>query len=308
MMFSCWQKTALAVVLMTAPAAAHAQSLRLDGGDKPIDVTAEQGIELLQDARRAIARGNAKATQGDVTVSGDELIADYREKADGGSEVYRLFARGNVTMKSSNETAAGDTAVYDIDKGVLVVEGNQVSLVNSDGASVTANKVLQYWSNERVAVAEGAARAEDKDKRRIYGDKLIAFFKEQPAQSGGASSAKINTDRGDISLVQGFGNVRMETARDVVRGDRGVYNLETGIATLDGGVKITRDKNQMGGGFAVVNVKGGTSRLFKSAKEAGMPGVAQSARVAALLAPTTKDEPAAEAPAASDSKNVKEKE
>jgi lipopolysaccharide export system protein LptA len=285
-----------AAVLFAAPA--YAQSLKLDGTDRPIDVTAEKGIELQQDAKRVIARGNAKAVQGEVTVFGDELIADYRTKADGNSEVYRVFASGNVTMKSNSETATGSTAVYDFDKGVLVLEGETVTLVNSEG-SVIAHRVLQYWSNERVAVAEGAAMAEDKDKRKLFADKLIAFFKEEaPAPAGTKTSTNtLTANRGDISFIQGFGSVRMETEKEVVRGDRGTYNIETGIATLDGAVKITQNKNQLGGGFAVVNVKGGTSRLYASAKEAGMQGVKENARVSALIAPTSKTDAAPATPA-----------
>lgn len=280
----------VAAFVILIGAQAHAQSLKLDGTDRPIDVTAEKGIELQQDNKRVIARGNAKAVQGEVTVMGDELIADYRTKEDGASEVYRIFASGNVTMKSASETATGTTAVYDFDKGVLVLEGETVSLVNMDG-SVIAHRALQYWSNERVAVAEGAAVAEDKEKRRLYADKLIAFFKEAPEATGGAvkkTADSLTGNRGDISFLQGFGSVRMETAKEVVRGDRGTYNLETGIATLDGAVKITQNKSQLGGGFAVVNVKGGTSRLYGSPKEAGMPGVRENTRVSALIAPATK--------------------
>lgn len=287
-----------AVFLLLATAQANAQSLKLDGTDRPIDVTAEKGIELQQDNKRVIARGNAKAVQGDVTVFGDELIADYRTKDDGASEVYRVFASGNVTMKSNSETATGSTAVYDFDKGVLVLEGDTVTLVNDEG-SVIAHRVLQYWANDRVAVAEGAAMAEDKDKRKLFADKLIAFFNEAPDNPAGTkkSATALTGDRGDISFIQGFGNVRMETAKEVVRGDRGTYNIKTGIATLDGAVKITQNKSQLGGGFAVVNVKGGTSRLYGSAKEAGMSGVRENARVSALIAPATKDTPAPATPA-----------
>ena len=289
------------LLILLAAASAGAQSLKLEGTDRPIDVTADKGIELQQDNKRVIARGNAKAVQGEVTVFGDELIADYRTNANGASEVYRVFASGNVTMKSTSETATGSTAVYDFDKGVLVLEGETVTLVNAEG-SVIAHRILQYWSNDRVAVAEGAAMAEDKDKRKLYADKLIAFFKEDPAATAGTAKSPNNAltgNRGDISFIQGFGAVRMETAKEVVRGDRGTYNIETGIATLDGNVKITQNKSQLGGGFAVVNVKGGTSRLYGSAKEAGMQGVRENARVSALIAPATKkDSPAAPAPAA----------
>jgi lipopolysaccharide export system protein LptA len=275
----------------------EAQSLKFESTDRPIEVTAENGIELLQDSRRVLARGNAKAIQGEVTVSADELIADYRTKPDGSSEVYRVFASGNVSMTSASETATGDSAVYDFDKGVLVLEGKLVKLVNAEG-SVTAHRALQYWNIEKVAVAEGAAVAEDKEKRKLYGDKLIAFFREDPPAAATAKGVALPQSRGDISLLQGFGNVRMETAKETVRGERGTYNLETGIATLDGGVKITQNNNQLNGGFAVVNVKGGTSRLYPNAKAAGMQGVRENARVAALIAPRTKQDPTPPAPAA----------
>lgn len=272
---------------------AQAQSLRFAGSERPIEVTAEQGIELQQDFKRVIARGNARAVQGDVTVTSDELIADYRTTENGETEVYRVFATGNVVMKSTTETATGDIAVYDFDKAVLVLEGATVSLVNAEG-SVTAHKTLQYWGNNGVAVAEGNAVAVDKEKRRLHGDKLIAFFRSEPAPAGAKGGANVlPSNKGDIQLIQGFGNVRMETAKETVRGERGTYNIETGIATLDGGVKITQNNNQLGGGFAVVNVKGGTSRLFPNAKAAGMAGVTENRRVAALLAPSPRQEVAA---------------
>ena len=284
-------RIAVLAVVLAAASNARAQSLKLEGSDNPIDVTADQGFELQQDNKRVIARGNAKAVQGEVTIAGDELTADYRTKADGGNEVYRVYV--NVTMKSVSETATGDSAVYDFDKGVLVLEGKVVTLVNPEG-SVTAQRALQYWSNERVAVAEGSAMAEDKDKRRLYADKLIAFFREDPAaRTAKTSSVALPHGRGDITLLQGFGNVRMETPKETVRGERGTYNIETGLATLDGSVKITQNNSQLGGGFAVVNVKGGTSRIFANAKAAGMPGVRENGRVSALIAPQTKQDAAA---------------
>jgi lipopolysaccharide export system protein LptA len=288
-------RIAVLAAVATAPLYAQAQSLKLEGKDKPIDVTADQGFELQQDSKRMIARGNAKAVQGDVTVTSDELTADYREKAGGGNEVYRVFANGNVTMKSNTETATGDSAVYDFDKGVLVMEGKVVTLVNPEG-TVTAKRALQYWSNDHVAVAEGSAVAVDKQNRKLFGDKLIAFFREdEDAGAPGAakkttSSIELPQGKGDIILLQGFGNVRMETEKEIVRGERGNYNIDTGIATLEGNVKITQNNSELSGGFAVVHVDGGTSRIFTSAKQASMPGVRENPRVSALVAPKSKEE------------------
>lgn len=275
---------------------AFAQSLSFTPRDsgEPVEITSENGFELHQDTKRVIARGNAKAVQGAVSVTADELVADYRPRAGGGGdEVYRVFATGNVVMKSENETASGDAAVYDIDKAVLVMEGRNVSLTSPDG-QVQAHRVLQYWSNEGVAVAEGNAFAEDKNKHRLFADRLVAFFRDAQQQPGTPAAAKtaakghsqiLGRSRGDINYVQGFGNVRMETEKEIIRGERGAYNIDSGMATLDGGVKITQGTNQLSGGFATVNVRGGTSKLFGSAAQAGQPGVKDNARVRALIAP-----------------------
>lgn len=266
-------------------AAARGQSLTFAPKESgaPVEVTAENGMELHQDTKRVIARGNAKAVQGAVSVTADELIADYRTRPDGGNEVYRVYATGNVIMKSESETATGRAAVYDLDKAVLVLEGDNVSLASPDG-QVVAHQVLQYWANEGVAVAEGKAFAEDKNKHRLFADRLVAFFRDSP-QSPRQSGQILGRSRGDINYVQGFGNVRMETAREIIRGERGSYNIDSGMATLEGGVKITQGTNQLSGGFATVSVKGGTSRLYGSAAQAGMPGVKDNVRVRALIAP-----------------------
>lgn len=278
----------LATLLVAAVLPAQAQTLSFmpKDSDQPIVVDAQNGIEVQQDAQRVIARGNARAAQGEVSIVGDELIAHYRSMPDGSNEVYRVFAAGNVTMRSAQETATGTTAVYDFDKAVLVLEGDVVKLTNADGA-VTAHRALQYWAGERVAVAEGDAVAEDSDNRRVFADKLVAFFRQDTAQ-GAKTVAAAPRGRGDISFLQGFGNVRVETDKETVRGERASYNIETGVVTLDGDVKITQNNNQLSGGFAVVNVKGGTSRIYGSAQEAGLPVTRENPRVRALIAPSSK--------------------
>jgi lipopolysaccharide export system protein LptA len=274
-----------ALYVATASSNAGAQSLTFQpkNSDQPIVVDAESGIEVQQDTKRVIAR-KARASQGEVSIVGDELIAFYRDN----NEVYRIFAVGNVTMRSAEETATGTTAVYDLDKAVLVLEGETVSLSNADG-SVTAKKALQYWANERVAVAEGDAFAEDREKRRVHADKLVAFFREQTGAkpTGVAAAAR---GRGDISFIQGFGNVRVETPGETVRGQRATYNVDTGVVTLDGGVRMTQNNNILAGEYAVVNLRGGRSQVFNT-RQAGMAGTRENARVRALIAPSSKPEP-----------------
>ena len=248
----------IAVVLALAvPSAVMAQSLSFTSKDpnKPIQVTADQGIEWQQKDKRFVARGNAKAIQGDMSVNADELTAHYRETKGGGTEVYRVDAIGKVSITSKDEAASGAAAVYDFDKEVLVIEGNPVSLTTASG-KVTAKQAIQYWSKEKVAVADGDAEAQD-DTRRIKADKLTAYFSDPPAKGKNA-----DTTRGDIRLVQGEGNVVLTTAKESVRGNKGEYNRETGIAKIEGKVTLSQGANTASGGFAVIDTKAGTSRLF----------------------------------------------
>jgi lipopolysaccharide export system protein LptA len=59
---------------------ARAQQLDLSHGG-PVEITASDGIEWHQDTQTIIARGDARAVRGDVTVTADVLIAHYRKKA-----------------------------------------------------------------------------------------------------------------------------------------------------------------------------------------------------------------------------------
>ncbi|MBV9537408.1 MAG: hypothetical protein JOY70_00595, partial [Acidisphaera sp.] len=54
---------------------------------------------------------------------------------------------------------------------------------------------------------------------------------------------------------------------DIVRGDRGVYVPDTGIARLVGHVRITHGQNQINGPAADVNMKTGIAHLLSSASE-----------------------------------------
>ena len=52
------------------------------------------------------------------------------------------------------------------------------------------------------------------------------------------------------------------TSKDsVVHSAKAVYNLDTDIATLEGGVKISRGKNQINGEHAIYNMKTGQAKV-----------------------------------------------
>ena len=195
-----WRR-ALVLALLPAcwvapPHAARAQGLNPLGASndaRPIDITADSGIEWQQDKQVYIARGNAVATRGASEVHADTLTAHYRpsksSSAEGGNEVYRLDADGHVVIKGPSQTVVGDQAVYDVDQQIGVVTGKHLRLTTPTD-TVTARDSLEWYDQQQVAVARGDALAVRAD-RRIRADVLTAHFvKDKDATTPGAAGAK----------------------------------------------------------------------------------------------------------------------
>ncbi|HST75256.1 MAG TPA: LptA/OstA family protein [Acetobacteraceae bacterium] len=291
----------LPLLLLPPGQAARAQQLDLSHGG-PIAVTASDGIEWRQNEQEVIARGNARAVRGDVTVTADRLIAHYRKKpgaaaaakptpeqqsqASGravalgdsdtaGNEIYRVEAEGNVHIYTPTDHAEGDRGTYDLDQAVLVMTGRHLKLTTPNDV-LTARDDLEYWAQKHMAVARGEAVVVTKDGRRLAADTLVAYTSEgqpnaaAPPQATKAAAqsppAKAPDDpiaaSGKLQKVEAFGNVSVRTATETVTGDRAVYIPDTGIARLGGNVRITRGQNQLNGAEAEVNLKTGVSRLI----------------------------------------------
>lgn len=281
----------LAVALaLTAPAAAQELSLT---GEGPVEILADDAIEWHRDDQTVIARGNARATRGATTVYADRLIARYRSRAGaapgagptgasptGAGEIWRLEAEGNVRIIGGNDRAEADRAVYDLDRRVLVLTGRALSLTN--GADrVTARDALEYWAETRMAVARGEAVVTSED-RTLEADTVVAYFVEDGAAAAPPPAAPGPRGANRLDRAEAFGNVRITTAGEVVRGERGVYTASDGLARVTGNVRITRGQNQLNGAYGEVNMKTGVSRLLPA------PG----GRVAGMIVPEDRRPPA----------------
>ncbi len=299
-MIPTMRRTILGLAAALLSSAAIAQGIDLSQGG-PIEVTAVDGIEWRQQDQVVIARGQARATRGGVTVDADRLVARYRPRGGeapaaqrpttdgptGGGEIWRLEAEGNVVVTSATDRAEGDRAVYDMDQAVMVMTGGNLRLITPDN-TLTARDSIEYWAQRRMAVARGNAVVVTNDGRRVRADTLVAYFVENAAPGATAAAQPPRaqpaavlpgqpegTQPSSIERVEAYGNVDIRTAEEVVRGDRAVYNPNSGMARLLGAVRITRGDNTLTGQEAIVNMKTGVARLVSA------PG----ARVQGLVVP-----------------------
>lgn len=279
--------------LLLLPLPAVAQQIDLSRGG-PVEVTAAGGFEWREQEQRVIASGSARAVRENVTVLADRLIALYRKKpgasgTDGGNEIYRLEAEGNVRIVTPTDEAVGARAVYDIDQAVLVMTGGALKLTTPQQV-ITARDSLEYWSDKRMAVARGAAVVVTTDGRRVSADTLVGYTAPPagPTPVAAKPNAADPAASGKLQRVEGFGNVEVRTATDTVRGDRGVYMVDAGLARVVGHVRVTHGQNQINGPAADVNMKTGIARMIAD------PG----GRVQGMIMPNDAQGAAAPAPAA----------
>jgi lipopolysaccharide export system protein LptA len=291
--------TAIALAALMAFSAHAAEqpglaSAAAAGNGQPIHITADSGIEWQQNNRVYIARGNASATRGDDTVKADTLTAYYRPTAaatsaaqqsaaksgaeqplgGGPTEIYRLEADGHVIFTTPTQTMVGDHAVYDLDQAVLVATGTNLRLTTPRD-TITARDSMEWYDHQQLGVARGDAVAVGGD-RRVRADVLTAHVTKD---ANGTSR---------ISRIDANGNVIVSSPGQIARGDDGDYDIDSGIATLAGHVRLTRDENEMSGRYAVVDLNTNVSRLLSEppgTKVAGSPS-----RVEGLIVPRRKPE------------------
>jgi lipopolysaccharide export system protein LptA len=122
---------AIMAAVMLSANAAMPQSLG-SGHDttQPIEISADN-LEVRQDDGIAVFSGNVDAVQGTMRLRTDTLNVHYRQKGQGpagdglsAGTISRLDAIGNVFVSSPNETAQGETGVYDVDRKTIVLTGS----------------------------------------------------------------------------------------------------------------------------------------------------------------------------------------
>ncbi len=279
---------ACAAAILCCPAAGSRAQLLAPGDDRPIQIQADSGIEWQQDAKVYVARGNAVASRGPTELHADTLTAHYRDAkagtAGGSTEIYRIDAVGNVTIKRDGQVLTGDHLVYDVDQAVGVVTGKALKLTTAND-TVTARDSFDWYDQKQIAVARGNAIA-TRNGKTVRADTITGYMakatpgtakpaaastKPGPAKAGAASPLGSGGES-KLSRADAQGHVVVTNGPDVGQSDHAVYNAESGVVTLIGNVVITRDKNVIKGQYAVMDLNNNVSRMMPAtAGGAGHP-------------------------------------
>jgi lipopolysaccharide export system protein LptA len=238
--------TILPILLMLS---APALSQDIGSGQQPIEITADKTLEWLQNKKQYVANGNVEATQGDVTILTEKLIADYKDDNEGGNvEIWLLTAQENVRIKNTDSTATGDHAVYNVETGLATLTGKNLKLTTPDQV-ITANKSMEYNANKGIAKAIGNAKV-IREKNTLTAQVITANFTKDKNGKQILNTAKAN------------GDVKIKTPDETLTGNSGVYNVKNNTAEISGDVKIIRGLNTLEGARAEVNLTTNVSKIF----------------------------------------------
>jgi lipopolysaccharide export system protein LptA len=153
----------------------------------------------------------------------------------------------------------------------------QQSLANHDTSQpieITADS-LEVRREEGLAVFTGNVDAVQ-GSMRLRADKLTVHYRPE-GKTGGAMA------QGAISQMDAEGSVFLSSPAETAQGERGVYNVDDRMVTMTGAVVLTRGENVVRGDRVVLNLVTGVSRV----ESAGTTSKGQ--RVKGLFVPQKKN-------------------
>ena len=218
-----------------------------------INISAEDVLEWHINKRSYSAEGSVQVKNAGMVLKADKLEVFYQKILVAQSEVQTpnlIKAHDKVQLETSGGIIYADSAIYDIQRGVVRFFGNDIRL-DSQEAKLKATEALEYWIEDEIAVARGNA--------------------EVVAQGG--KSLKAETIRAKISLLNGEKkisyataerNVAVNTGNSLITGNDGRYDFATQQGKICGGLKIIEQGNTLGGECATINMQTGVSQIQSS--------------------------------------------
>lgn len=246
----------MAVVLSPCHLAVAAESNPVNvAQDEPLEITADKTLEWHRNDQKYIARGNAKAAQGDVSITAAVLTADYRETQQSSADIYQLTAERDVVIHSKDSQGYADRAVYDVETGLATMTGSDLRLVSPD-QTLTAQDRFEYWVEQGKMVAVGRPKVL-REKDELEADKMVSWF------SDNAEGQR------ELDRFEANGNVIITTPTEVLTGDKAVYVADTNVAEVIGNVKIERGQNVLEGERAEINLTTSVSKMHGASGTGG---------------------------------------
>ena len=135
--------------------------------NQPLQIEAAS-LEVRDKEKKAIFSGNVKVVQGDTTMRCKSMVVFYDQQGQqggaqtvkaatpgpgGSQQISRLEATGGVTVVQKDQTATGDSALFDVKSNTVTLKGN---VVVTQGQNVMRGDRLVVDLTSGVSRVDGA--------------------------------------------------------------------------------------------------------------------------------------------------------
>ena len=130
------------------------------GPPKEVNIEADQ-MEIFDDKKQAVFKGNVDAKRSDVHLTSDTLVVTYTETTDATTgqkknDVSFLEATGNVTIVTDKQTVTGGWAKMDVKTNDLTV-GENVKIVHGKNV-LTGTKLFVDLDTNKSELSGGRVK------------------------------------------------------------------------------------------------------------------------------------------------------
>ncbi|WP_239494621.1 LptA/OstA family protein [Roseovarius amoyensis] len=126
---------ALVALTISGPALAQGSQIAFGNmqqdGSLPVEVTADN-LDVDQTDGTAVFTGNVRIGQGEMRLSAPRVVVVYKDDKSG---IARLRASGGVTLVSGPDAAEAARADYNIDTGMIEMQGDVLLLQGANALS-----------------------------------------------------------------------------------------------------------------------------------------------------------------------------
>lgn len=233
---------------------------------RPVQVSADK-LEVINKEQKAVYTGRAKAIRDTTTMTCDVITVEYGANR----EVSRILARGHVEAVDGDRWARGDEADYDNATGTLVVRGKPEA--RQGRREVQGELVTFITGTDRVIVDRARTKVDDaqalaKDggvgagvqRVTIDADRLVLDEQRSRADWSGHVVAKrgdttikaplltaLYDESGTITKVQARGGVEATEKDRWAAGQKGDYDVQTGVLVVTGQPQARQGTSRMKG-------------------------------------------------------------
>ncbi|HMS45585.1 MAG TPA: LptA/OstA family protein [Alphaproteobacteria bacterium] len=212
-------------------------------GNQPTSLEASNGVEIRQQEKIYIARGDVLLKKGTTQIRSAQLIAHYREKEQGGVDIWKIEADGQVVIAGTDYQINSAQAVFNLDQGIFTLEGSLLT-IELNKKILTAKEKIVYSRHNQQLIATGAAKINDPDSQLLVtADQLILHLIDS------------NNGKTVLEQIRAEGNVHIQQRKLRGFSDRMTYHDSSNIANLQGNVRLSDGSNQILGEIAKINTK-----------------------------------------------------